>query len=136
MKTIRKFALVLPLMAAALSLSVSHAAAQSIERGAFTLPVEARWGSAVLPAGSYEFSVDTAGAHPLVMVRSADGKIAGMFLARSISSPKTEDSQVLTLTKLGDTMYVSSLQLIDMGVLEYSAPKVAASPTVAGLTTP
>jgi hypothetical protein len=139
MKTIRKFAFVrvLVLMAAALSLSASLAAAQSLQRGTFTLPVEAHWGKAVLPAGAYSFSVESMSSYPLVTVRAADGKIAGMFVAEGVSTLSATAEQVLTLTRRGEEMYVSSLQLSDLQtVFEYRVPKAAETASVAGLTTP
>jgi hypothetical protein len=139
MKTIRKFAFVraLVLIAGALSLSTSYAAAQAVQRGTFNLPVEAHWGISVLPAGAYSFTVESMSSYPLVTVRSADGKAVGMFVARSVSPSTESGGQLLTLTRRGEEMYVSSLQLSDLQVvLEYSLPKAAQSPAVAGLTEP
>ncbi len=139
MKTIRRFSFVrvLLLMAAALSLSTSYAAAESSERGTFTLPTEAHWGITVLPAGTYSFTVESMGSYPTITVRSSDGKVSGMFVATAVLSMEESGKQLLTLTRRGDEMYVSSFQLSDEGVvLEYTLPKATESAAVAGLTAP
>jgi len=50
----------LGLVSLAVCFNVGHASAQMFQ-GKFTLPFEARWGQATLPAGEYTFSVDGMG---------------------------------------------------------------------------
>ena len=138
MKTIWNLSFVkgLLLLTAVLSLSTSYAAAQSTDRGTFTLPSAAHWGVTVLPAGSYSFSVETDGSYPVVTVRSMDGKIEGMFVAEAVSQSDA-GAEVLTLVRRGDDMYVRSLNLTQLSeTLEYKMPKAAETSAVAGLTTP
>jgi hypothetical protein len=74
MKSIRKVSLlkVLVLFVGALGASVIPASAQST-KGTFTLAHKVRWGTAVLPAGDYAFSVDTQTWPVRVMVRELGG---------------------------------------------------------------
>ncbi len=137
MKMMRKFQglQAVVLMAVALTLSASHVAAESLLRGRFQLPTEAHWGLTVLPAGGYSFTVESVGSFPMVAVRSSDGKCAGIFQAQSISQAKDSGQPVLTLTREGGEMFVSSLALGEMQVvLEYRIPKVAATPAM-GMST-
>ncbi len=139
MKMIRNFAWLRAavLMAVALTLSASHAAAASLLQGRFKLPTEAHWGLTVLPAGEYSFTVESVGSFPMVAVRAIDGKCAGMFLAQSISKAKDFGEPVLTLTREGGEMFVSSLAIGEMEVvLEYRIPKVAEAPTMGMSTQP
>ena len=129
MKTFGKFSFALALLALGLGISTSRAAAQSMATGTFTLPVEAHWGRAVLPAGDYSFAVDQQSARPIVTVRRADGKSMGLFLSRSVTQIAESGAQSLTLTRAGDEMFVSSLQLGVVGLeLDYSSPKVLEAP--------
>jgi uncharacterized membrane protein len=139
MKMIRNFAWLRAavLMAVALALSASHAAAGSLLQGRFKLPTEAHWGLTVLPAGEYSFTVESVGSFPMVAVRAIDGKCAGMFQAQSISKAKDSGEPVLTLTREGGEMFVSSLAIGEMEVvLEYRIPKVAEAPTMGMSTQP
>ena len=134
MKIIRNFALLRAavLLVLALGLSSSHANAENMLVGSFSLPADTHWGRTVLPAGDYTVTVESEGAFPMVTVRSADGKWAGMFLAQSISETKNSGTPVLTLTREGDGLYVSSLAVGAMQeVLEYRVPKTAEASTIA-----
>jgi hypothetical protein len=135
MKTIGKFSFAVMLLAAGLGLSASSAAAQSIASGTFKLPVQAHWGMAVLPAGDYSFAVEIRGSGPMVSIRTAEGKCAGLFFSRSVTEVAESGSQSLTLTRLGDEAFVSSFHLGTIGmVLDYNVPKEASM--VAGLSAP
>ena len=54
--------------------------------GKFTLPFEARWGMAVLPAGDYEFRLDTATSAPLVRVTGKTATAQETTVARPLRS--------------------------------------------------
>ena len=119
MKMIPKFAWLRAVvrMAVALTLSASHAGAESSLQHRFKLSSEAHWGLAVLPAGEYSFTLDSVGSFPMVVVRSIDGKCAGMFQAQSITQAKDSEQSVLTLTREGGEMFVSSLAIGEMQVV-------------------
>jgi hypothetical protein len=132
MKLMGKFAFIraLVLLAGVVGLSSGLAAAQS---GSFTLPVEARWGKAVLPAGEYTYSLDPT-YQRIVTIRAVDGSAGIMAVASSISGTTPSKDQ-LVLTKSGDEMFVSSLSMKDYGmVLNYSIPKEKALYSTASVT--
>ena len=56
MTTVRKFVYAALLAVTAMSFTPSPAAAQEPAHGKFTLTHNVNWGSAVVPAGDYEFS--------------------------------------------------------------------------------
>ena len=73
----------------------------------------------------------------MVVVRSIDGKCAAMFQAQSITQAKDSEQSVLTLTREGSEMFVSSLSIGEMQVVfEYRIPKVAAAPALGMSTQP
>jgi hypothetical protein len=124
MKTFGKFSFILAVLALGLGFSSSRAAAQSMTSGSFTLPVEAHWGGAVLPAGDYSFAVELRSAGPMVTVRHADGKCVGLFFSRSVTEIAESANQSLVLSASGDEMFVSSFQLGELGMaLDYNLPK-------------
>ena len=139
MKMIRKFAWLraVVLMAVALTLSASHLAAESLLQGRFKLPTEAHWGLTVLPAGEYSFigSVRWVLPHGL-------GSVDRWQVRRHVSGTVHLASQrlrgaVLTLTREGSEMFVSSLSIGEMQVvLEYRIPKVAEAPAMGMSTQP
>src|SRR5882672_4130256 len=113
MKSIRSFSFLKVLvvvlgMGAGLS-SVAHA--QSYAKGKFTLTHEAHWGTAVLTPGEYHFSLETTGFPAMVIVRRADGDLAGVVLSQSITTDITSDSSKLELKKVGGESYISSLYI-------------------------
>ena len=67
MRSIRNLNLVMKggFMALALCLAASQGKAQGTYTGKFTLPFEARWGSAVLPPGGYTISMDSESIRPI-----------------------------------------------------------------------
>lgn len=91
MKTAKHVIMVLMLAALAIGATAPQAAAQVGLKGTFDLPVEAYWGSAVLPAGQYKISMnldastttrlvflDGEGVHAMILAGSAiPGEVPG-----------------------------------------------------------
>jgi hypothetical protein len=126
MKSIRKASLlkVLVLFVGALGVSAVPASAQST-RGTFTLGHKVRWGTAVLPAGDYEFSVDTQTWPARVMVRELGGATSAMILPQAYSDQKLTGGSTLVIEKEAGESVVSSLKLGNVGLaLEFHATKV------------
>jgi hypothetical protein len=124
MKNIGKFSFAVLLLAVSLGFSAPQAAADSMLSGTFKLPMQAHWGTAVLPAGDYSYTVEMHGSGPVVAIRTADGKCSGLFFARSVSTVAESGVQSLTLTHVGTDTFVSSFQLGAIGLsLDYSMPK-------------
>jgi hypothetical protein len=125
MKSIRKvsFLKVLVLFVGALAASVIPASAQST-KGTFTLAHKVRWGTAVLPAGDYEFSVDTRTWPARVMVRDLSGATSAIILPQAYSDQKLAGGSTLVMEKEAGESVVSSLKLANIGLaLEFHSGK-------------
>jgi len=95
-------------------LNPGHASAQAFQ-GKFTLPFEARWGPAALPAGDYSFTLDSVNANcTLRLYREKTG--VAMILAQAQNKAHSGSAQ---LTVVRGT--VRTLSLPEVGVvLEYA----------------
>jgi hypothetical protein len=100
-------------------------------KGTFTLPIEARWGSATLPPGDYSFTVNTAFANHLAKVTDQDGNWVAMIMASGTSERQFSGRNALFLVRRGRVGTVRALHLATRGtdspkgglVLYYSPPK-------------
>jgi hypothetical protein len=116
MKSIRRFALsslVLALFASCLG--AASARAQEFA-GKFTLPFEARWGAATLPAGDYTFTIDEAMAGGALVVSSA--KVEAIVRGQAYN-PKATASSALILRRENGVYAVRELRMSDLGVVLY-----------------
>lgn len=125
MKSIRnlKLAMNVGLVAVALCLAASQGKAQGTYQGQFTLPVEARWGLAVLPPGDYTISIDTESIHATnrLVVRGA-GKSA-MVLDYVAEEKEISTHSQLTLVKTAAGYAVQTLDAGEAGLkLSYIVP--------------
>ena len=126
MKSIRRCSLfkVLVLAIAAMGASAIPAHAQRTT-GTFSLAHKVRWADAVLPAGNYEFSLDSQNWPVRVTVRQIGGSTVAMLLAQEISDEKLGGSSTLILREEGGQSVVSVLRLQSIGMaLQFAAPKL------------
>jgi len=86
--------------------------AQPSYTGKFTLPHEARWGSVVLPAGSYSIMMDSPSAPALVW--SANGETK-MFTIPPTIADSEKGAAAITMTVNGKDRIVRSLNLPELG---------------------
>jgi hypothetical protein len=112
--------------------------------GKFTLAKEVRWGTAVLPAGEYTYSLE----HPtgqVLFVRNTNRKMGAIMLVKSASLVNGSERDRIVLQRSGDDWFVSSLVVTSLGQeLTFGAPtartetaKNGTSPAkVAALTNP
>ncbi|MGA9800426.1 MAG: hypothetical protein WBQ68_15550 [Terriglobales bacterium] len=131
MKSIRRFSLfkVVLLAIAAMSASAVPAHGQTTS-GKFSLAHKVRWGSAVLPAGDYAFSVDAQDPPTRVTVRQVDGAMVAMFMPQSIADDDLVGASSLVLHDENGESVVSALRLKSVGLaLKFATPKL--SPPVA-----
>jgi hypothetical protein len=127
MKSIRRFPLfkALVLTIAAMGASAIPASAQTTT-GTFTLAHKVRWAGAVLPPGSYAFSVDSQAWPDRVTVRQVGGPMVVMLLPQAMSDDTFASSSSLILHEEDGESVVSALRLKPMGVaLEFASPKLA-----------
>ena len=123
MKTTRSFKLV-RLLALALLATVVSAGLLSAEdfEGKFTLPCEAKWGLATLPAGDYSFRLNTVVAPYTITVRGENGN--AMIMAWGNSDSGVSGRSELILVRRGKTGTVRALHLAEAGrIFTYAAPK-------------
>jgi hypothetical protein len=133
MKSIRKVTLlkVLVMFAGVLGASALPASAQST-KGTFTLGHKVRWGTAVLPAGDYAFSVDTQTWPARVMVRELGGATSAIILPQAYSDQKLAGDSTLVIEHEAGESVVSTLKLANVGLaLEFHSGKVATPETAA-----
>jgi hypothetical protein len=89
--------------------------------GKFTLPFEARWGRATLPAGDYSFKLDKSQSSSTIQL--FQGKVGIGFIKSQAYDLKDsgENSLVVVKTKTGKS--VSELRLPEIGVVLHYATK-------------
>ena len=135
MKSIQRVSLfkVLVLLVGALGSSAIPAHAQTT-KGTFTLTHKVRWGTAVLPAGSYAFSVDTQSWPARVMVQEVGGSTSAIVLPQTFSDEKLSGENTLVLRHEGGESVVSRLRLANVGLaLEFGSGKVTTAAETATL---
>lgn len=89
--------------------------------GKFTLTREVHWGTIVLPAGDYTYSLEQRGS-PVLLLRAASGEPGYLVMARTIDSVATE-SDSLVLQRHGDVWFVSQMVVGSVGEeLSFATP--------------
>jgi hypothetical protein len=127
-----KFVSQLALVALALCFSAGSGKAQDAYRGTFTLPFEAHWAGAVLPAGDYTISMRSTAAPYWLFVRG-EGKSV-IILANGASEKQLSDDSKLIVVNMAGTETISGLEAGQIGLtLDYPAPKSKMRP-MAGST--
>jgi len=102
----------------------SHAAAQPVTAGKFTLSSAAKWGTVVLPAGNYTFAVEDGVSPPTVTIFAADGTGKGMVIPAFVSEISRADTGKLTLEVIDGQTVVTALYVEHLGyVLHYNPDK-------------
>jgi hypothetical protein len=137
MKSFRRLvfvrAVVFLITAAIPSPQLAHA--QASATGEFQLSRETHWGGAVLPAGNYEFSVESATPRAPVVIRKISGDFVGAFLPQIVVPDGTSDNSRLELVRRGEKTFVSSLHVKGLGsALKFVIPKAEAG--VGGSSSP
>jgi len=124
MKRIRTFLYAGLLALAAISFTPSLTAAEEQAHGKFTLTHDVHWGSALVPAGDYEFSFDPYEPSPILTVTRINGsRAAYMMLVTNAEQSRPSDSNQLLLQSVADGSYVSSMQLAECGItLHFMVP--------------
>lgn len=120
----RQFMRYVPVLALAFILSPALGRAQNYN-GTFTLPFEAKWGSAVLPAGDYTLSLregDTFAGYTVFL--RGEGKNA-IILPVTTTNQKGESSHSkLILVSTGGRYVVRSVEVAELGLtLDYHVAK-------------
>lgn len=123
MKSIRKFAYATLLMLSALNFVPSLASAENAA-GTFTLTHEVHWQNAIVPAGTYRFSIEARGPSEILTLRKISGSGAGfMLLASDTENSKPSDHEQLVVVSRAGGSFVSTMQLPESGLtLHFAVP--------------
>ncbi len=130
MNTTRKMATFFALALATTVLCVGSALAQGLgtvnAQGKFTLPFQARWGLATLPAGQYTFSVGyTQGGTTMIEVKGeGEGLPHALIMAQGQTQTPTTRSSELVCVRHSQNGTVRAIVISDLGQTFYfSMPK-------------
>jgi hypothetical protein len=133
MKTNRSCTMVrnlgLALAGALVFAGLASAQSTSYVGGKFTLPFEARWGLATLPAGDYEFTMDSVNGPATIKVFRGTKAVALISSQGRSSVPAGRGALTIVRSRNGNT--VRDLSLPEMGVALHYAPHKAKSGSAA-----
>ncbi|HTD43002.1 MAG TPA: hypothetical protein VK687_02430 [Bryobacteraceae bacterium] len=129
MKSMRNFTLLKLAMGSLLAIcfNAGFANAQTVA-GKFTLPFEAHWGQATLPAGDYSFWLEK-GPYPKIQVFRDNKGVA--FVVDKGYGAETSASPSLTVVRYGAAYFVSDLNLPGIGKVLHYAPNRSARTSAA-----
>jgi len=130
MNSTRSFKCFLALALLAACFSPPSLKAQPAYRGRFTLPFEIRWGTMVLPAGNYSFTMQSATDSGMVAVRGEHAR-ALIMNPVDIRESKVSDVSHLIVVRSGRKGTVRALYLGPLGMTFYYRPPKADTQFVA-----
>ena len=105
-------------------LSPASRGAEPVFKGRFTLPFETRWGTAVLPAGNYSFTMQSATDSSLIAVRDEQARPVMITSSYGVSEGKASDGSHLIVLRSGRRGSVRALYLEELGMtFYYPVPK-------------
>jgi len=92
-------------------------------KGQFTLPFEAKWGMATLPAGDYTFTFDSTTLPALVKIETGGRYVAFVMTQGTEKADASKESELI-VTRSGGQARIRVLHLAELGTdFQYSAPK-------------
>ena len=107
----------------AVCFTASFATARDSE-GKFTLPCETHWGTTLLPAGDYTFTLDSSPAGYILVLRDAARLRVNIIVNHGVSDHQTMARSELILVRTGGSYRIRALRLAPLELtLEYSIPK-------------
>jgi hypothetical protein len=132
MKSLRKLVSSAVLTVGVFGLLSSVASAQSA-RGSFTLSHEVHWQNAVVPAGTYHFSLESKGPSELLTLHNVSGgRESFMILARDVAPSRSSDNNRLVMVSRAGKSFVRTLELPEFEtVLHFPVPAAGANEELA-----
>lgn len=136
MNSIRKYVYAALLALSTLSFAPTQASAQEPARGRFTLPHDVHWENAIVPAGEYQFSIESDTIGVLRLDKISGTRAGFMFLVRDQQPSKPSDLSRIMLDTTSSGSYVTSMQLPDFGMtLNFTVPASKAEKQMASAAT-
>ncbi len=136
MTAIRRFAYAALLAFTTLSFVPTLAFGQEGARGKFTLSHDVRWENVTVPAGEYQFSLESDDVARVLTLNELNHNHKSFFLlAHDMEEAKPTDRNRLVLQTARDgTSYVSAMELPEFGMTLYFAAPSAKTITAAATT--
>jgi hypothetical protein len=103
----------------------SVANAQVALQGKFSLPYEARWGQAVLPAGDYLLSITSTASPAMVVIQDAKSHQQVAMVAPQTREVSRNGGTALLVGTRGTQRVIHSLRLAELGEVFISDPTLA-----------
>jgi hypothetical protein len=92
-------------------------------KGQFTLTSDVVWNGKELPAGKYDFTLDSRSMPAKILLHGPTGYM--WVLTSAVSGKDRGESSNLTVERRNGSRYISELYLADLGIdLRYRAPKL------------
>jgi len=124
---------VMALVLVAATVSPSLASAQKQVEGKFTLPCTTYWGTTILPAGDYTFSVSSVSQHGAVLSVRGEKSMRVTVIANNNS---IVEQNALELKRSGSAAVVTKMYLAEAGISMQFRASASARELVAAATTP
>jgi hypothetical protein len=105
-----------------MALAPASASAQSVFKGHFTLPVETVWGSAILPAGEYSFTMESL-ASPYTITVRGENNTAMINVTGGIKQHEGTGQSVLVIARRNGRAAVNRVYLEPLGTTFYYGPE-------------
>lgn len=92
-------------------------------KGQFTLTSDVVWNGQELPAGKYDFTLDSRAMPAKILLHGPNGY--SFVLTSTVSGKDRGETSNLTVERRNGTRYISDLYLADLGIdLRYRTPKL------------
>lgn len=97
--------------------------AAPVFKGQFTLTNDVVWNGKELPAGNYDFTLNSTALPARILLHGPNGYM--LVLTSAMSGKDRGETNTLTVERINGTRYISDLYLADLGMdLRYRAPKL------------
>lgn len=96
-------------------LLATAAGAQTRFVGSFTLPCEANWAGAVLPAGEYTMRLESLSKSTYILVNAVHSDLSA-YIPQWSTGDKSSEENVIFLTVIGHRCVVRALNLADLNM--------------------
>lgn len=119
----KKFAAFTAVVAVSLGMSLAESHAQSVARGRFKLPFDAKFQKVDLPSGDYTFAVNHLAMNGIVSIYQGTNSL-GMFRVQSFNTSENKgENPVLIFVRHNGTTALRALTFPRAGTLYFALPK-------------